>query len=136
MQELVRVFAAAILMASAIRVVGQELPRIPFPDARLKIIRIVQAEPVAGVYANTVTADVIVGLDGNVESVSVIQGQQAQRASALSSGCRCDRSIYRVNRGRASRGARVVGRRVHARQTMARRHHRLSVRAGYRHEDR
>jgi hypothetical protein len=85
MQELVRVAVAAILVASAIRVVAQEpLPRIPFPDARLKIIRIVQAEPVAGVYANTVTADVIVGLDGSVESVSVIQGQQAQRASATS----------------------------------------------------
>jgi len=85
MRELARVTVAVILVVSAIRVAAQEpLPRIPFPDARLKIIRIVQAEPVAGVYANTVTADVIVGLDGSVESVSVIQGQQAQRASATS----------------------------------------------------
>jgi hypothetical protein len=81
----VRIAVVAVLMAvAALRLGAQEqLPRISLTDARLKIVRVVQAERVAGVYANSVTADVVIGVDGSVESVTVLEGQEAHRASAI-----------------------------------------------------
>ena len=61
----------------------EQLLRVSAPDPRLRIVRVVAAEPVAGAYANGVTADVVVGLDGRVEAVTVIEGQKAHHASAI-----------------------------------------------------
>jgi tetratricopeptide (TPR) repeat protein len=76
--------AILIMTAAACRATAQEqLPRLTQLDDRLKPIRFVQAEPVSGVYANSVTADIVIGVDGNVESVTVVEGNKAQHASAI-----------------------------------------------------
>ena len=36
-----------------------------------------------GVYANSVTADVVIGTDRRIESVTALEGQKAQQASAV-----------------------------------------------------
>jgi hypothetical protein len=77
---------ATLLLAipiGAIHPAQEQLPRVSLTDPRLKVLRVVQAQPVAGVYANTVTADVVIGVDGSVESVTVREGQKAQQASAI-----------------------------------------------------
>jgi hypothetical protein len=60
----VRIAMAAVLMAVAVLRLGaqEQLPRISLSDSRLKIVRVVQAEPVAGAYANSVTADIVIGV--------------------------------------------------------------------------
>jgi len=57
--------------------------RIPRDDAYRHMITRVQAEPVAGVYANSVTADIVIGTNGGVESVTVLKGDQRQAPSAI-----------------------------------------------------
>jgi hypothetical protein len=81
----VRVAMPAVLLAvAALGLAAQEqLPRISLTDAQLKVVRVVEAEPVAGVYANTVTADIVIGVNGSVESVTVLEGRKAQHASAI-----------------------------------------------------
>jgi tetratricopeptide (TPR) repeat protein len=81
----VRLGVTAVLVAvSTLRInAQQQLPRITLTDGRLKVVRVVQAEPVAGVYANTVTADVVIAMDGSVESVTMLEGQKVQHASAV-----------------------------------------------------
>lgn len=73
-----------IIAAAACRNVAQEqLPRLTQFDERLKQIVHVQPEPVSGVYANYVDADVMIDVDGNLESVTAVEGNKAQHASAV-----------------------------------------------------
>lgn len=80
-----RIVLVVVLVAAAAAVpsLQEELPRIPLTDARLKIVRVVPAQRVPGVYANSVTADVVIGPDGSVESVRVVEGRDAHHGSAI-----------------------------------------------------
>lgn len=73
---------AALILVTTMVLGAQQLPRLAFSDSRLKLLHRVDAEAVSGVYANSVSADVIIGLDGRVESVTVLEGHAAHRASA------------------------------------------------------
>ncbi len=81
----VRIVMAAVLIAVSVLCLGAQgqLSRIPQFDSRLKLLRVVAAEPVAGVYANGVTAGIVIGVDGSVESVTVIEGRKEHQASAI-----------------------------------------------------
>jgi hypothetical protein len=73
-----------MLLAALVRVGAQEpLPRVALIGSGVQIIRGVPAEPVAGVYANSVKADLVIGVDGRVESVRVLSGHKAHHASAV-----------------------------------------------------
>jgi tetratricopeptide (TPR) repeat protein len=78
-------FFAAVLLApgctappqvqeAPARVLDTELPR------HLK--KMVPAEPVTTVYANYVTADIVIATNGSVESVTILEGNPAHVASA------------------------------------------------------
>jgi hypothetical protein len=85
-----RVYMAAAVVLLMSTVLGaQPLPRVAFPDSRLQLLHRAGAEPVAGVYANSVSADVVVGPDGRMESVTVVEGHEAHRASATAALQRC-----------------------------------------------
>jgi hypothetical protein len=63
---------------------GQAPPlRVPPEEGISKVIKIVEAGPVSGVYANSVLVDLVVGTDGTVEAVKVLKGHQAQVPSAV-----------------------------------------------------
>lgn len=78
--------AVTVVLAAIVTVIPRaqgQPPRIAPTDPRLKIVHAVEAVPVAGAYANSVKADVVIAVDGSVESVKVLQGHKAHHASAL-----------------------------------------------------
>lgn len=81
----ITVAAAAMLTAALVLPAGAQEPplRIEMFGPHFKLVRAAPAEPVSGVYANSVAADIVIGLDGRVESVRVLKGNKAHHASAV-----------------------------------------------------
>lgn len=77
-----RLGTGVVVVALSTLVAAQEPPRVAFLSDAIKVLQLVPAEPVSGVYANYVTADIVIGPDGSVQSVTVIEGHEAHRASA------------------------------------------------------
>lgn len=74
--------AALLVCFSSTTLAQPNRPRLERGDSRLWSLNRIVAEPVAGVYANSVEADLVVSIDGRVESVTITKGNQAHRASA------------------------------------------------------
>jgi tetratricopeptide (TPR) repeat protein len=71
-----------LVLACAVVSLQQTPVRIPDDEARDHLVKHVRAEPVTGVYANSVSADLVIGLDGTVEAVTIVTGNPLHRSAA------------------------------------------------------
>jgi tetratricopeptide (TPR) repeat protein len=75
------IFVLIAVWSNAVR--AQQPPiRVPTDEAMRSIEKLVEPSPVTTVPGNAVTADVVIAIDGHVESVRVLEGEPAHVQSA------------------------------------------------------